>query len=111
MKKGDTIREQILVATPGMVTKYLKLSRSKFAPFRPEHIKARCQLSLQAFEVYATDVSYILQVFVADEADQMIETENFKDALEKAKQSMPRNCQFVLCSATWKKSIIQFADR
>lgn len=50
-----------------------------------------------------------IMVFVADEADQMINSEGLGDKTITIKRKMPKNCQILLFSATFDEQIRKFA--
>ena len=51
-----------------------------------------------------------LTVFVLDEADVMIDTQNLGQSSVKLKQGLSDNCQLMLFSATYDDQVMQFAE-
>jgi len=79
---NDKIKSQIVIGTPGRVYELIK----------------KQLLILNK-----------LKVFVLDEADVMLDKQGLQDQSLRIKRSLPRNCQILLFSATFKEQVEKFA--
>ncbi|XP_074055510.1 ATP-dependent RNA helicase DDX19B isoform X2 [Macrotis lagotis] len=85
LERGQKIREQIVIGTPGTVLDWC--SKLKFID--PKKIK----------------------VFVLDEADVMIATQGHQDQSIRIQRMLPKDCQMLLFSATFEDSVWKFARK
>jgi len=79
---SDKIKSQIVIGTPGRVYELIK----------------KQQLILNK-----------LKVFVLDEADVMLDKQGLQDQSLRIKRLLPRSCQILLFSATFKELVEKFA--
>ncbi|XP_010223797.1 PREDICTED: ATP-dependent RNA helicase DDX25-like [Tinamus guttatus] len=82
---GTRPKEQIVIGTPGTVLDW-------------------------CFKRRLLDLKKI-SVFVLDEADIMIDTQGFSSQSIRIQRVLPRECQLLLFSATFKKAVWQFATQ
>ncbi|KAJ1954991.1 DEAD-domain-containing protein [Linderina pennispora] len=82
--KGETIDAHIVVGTPGTVSDLLR----------------KRSLSLRS-----------MKLFVLDEADNMLDQQGLGDQSLRVKNSIPKDCQVVLFSATFPEKVRTFANR
>ncbi|XP_066495473.1 ATP-dependent RNA helicase DDX25 [Tiliqua scincoides] len=83
--RGTVIHDQIIIGTPGTVLDW-------------------------CFKLKLLDVNSI-RVFVLDEADVMIDKQNFSDQCVRVQRTLPHSCQMLLFSATFEDSVLHFAQR
>jgi ATP-dependent RNA helicase DDX19/DBP5 len=83
-KKGMKYEGQILVGTPGSMMDMLR------------------RKSINASQV---------KILVLDEADNMLNEQGMGDQCKRVKQSLPRDIQTVLFSATFPEHVIKYADQ
>ncbi|XP_065835573.1 ATP-dependent RNA helicase DDX19B-like [Oscarella lobularis] len=84
-EKGQTIAQQIVVGTPGTVLDFLTRRRC----LDPRRIR----------------------VFVLDEADIIINVQNFQDHSVRIQKLLKPDCQMMLFSATYSDEVMSFAKR
>ncbi|XP_065836078.1 ATP-dependent RNA helicase DDX19A-like [Oscarella lobularis] len=84
-ERGQMIAEQIVVGTPGTVLDFLTRRRC----LDPNRIR----------------------VFVLDEADIMINVQNFQDHSVRVQRQLKPDCQMMLFSATYSDEVMSFAKR
>ena len=78
VQRGDIVRDQVLVGTPGTIKDLLQ---RKAIP--ADHIK----------------------ILVIDEADVMLDQQGMGDQTIRIRRLLPRECQLVLFSATYKEHV------
>ncbi|XP_053125399.1 ATP-dependent RNA helicase DDX25 isoform X2 [Hemicordylus capensis] len=83
--RGTVIEEQIIIGTPGTVLDW-------------------------CFKMKLLDMNK-MQVFVLDEADVMIDKQNFSDQSVRIQRALPPTCQMLLFSATFAEPVLQFAQQ
>ncbi|XP_048368964.1 ATP-dependent RNA helicase DDX25 [Sphaerodactylus townsendi] len=83
--RGTVIEQQIVIGTPGTLLDW-------------------------CFKLKLIDVKRI-QVFVLDEADVMINKQNFSDQSIRIQRVLPSSCQMLLFSATFEDPVLLFAQR
>ncbi|KAM6431713.1 ATP-dependent RNA helicase DDX25 isoform 1-T1 [Liasis olivaceus] len=83
--RGTVIEEQIVIGTPGTLLDW-------------------------CFKLHFLDVKKI-KVFVLDEADVMIDKQNFLDQSVRIQRALSPDCQMLLFSATFEDPVLQFAQR
>eukprot|EP00128_Syssomonas_multiformis_P012689 Colp12_sorted_trinity150504_noHs@12615 len=83
-KRGDFIKEHVIVGTPGTVLDWL---------------------SKKIFDVKK------IKVFVLDEADQMIDQQGLGDQSLKVRRELAPTCQILLFSATYPQQVKDYAMR
>ncbi|PIA16471.1 DEAD-domain-containing protein [Coemansia reversa NRRL 1564] len=84
LKKGDKVTAQIVIGTPGTVSDLIR----------------KRVLTLQRMEL-----------FVLDEADNMLDQQGLADQTLRIKNWMPKECQVVLFSATFPDVVRDFTKR
>jgi len=82
---GEKLTQHIVIGTPGKVTDW-------------------------AFRHNFFSLAKIC-VFVLDEADVMIATQGYQDTSIKIQRKLPKNCQFMLFSATYEAEVMEFAEK
>ncbi|XP_063167204.1 ATP-dependent RNA helicase DDX25 isoform X1 [Candoia aspera] len=85
IQRGTLIEEQIVIGTPGTLLDW-------------------------CFKLRFLDVKKI-KVFVLDEADVMIDKQNFLDQSIRIQRALSSDCQMLLFSATFEEPVLQFAQR
>ncbi|XP_058050377.1 ATP-dependent RNA helicase DDX25 [Ahaetulla prasina] len=83
--RGTSIREQIIIGTPGTLLDWC----FKLKLFNLKNIK----------------------VYVLDEADVMIDKQNFLDQSVRIQRALSPDCQLLLFSATFEEPVLKFAQR
>ncbi|XP_070808358.1 ATP-dependent RNA helicase DDX25 [Pituophis catenifer annectens] len=83
--RGTSIREQIIIGTPGTLLDWC----FKLKLFNLKKIK----------------------VYVLDEADVMIDKQNFLDQSVRIQRALSSDCQLLLFSATFEPPVLKFAQR
>ncbi|KAJ6658683.1 hypothetical protein lerEdw1_019843 [Lerista edwardsae] len=83
--RGTVIDKQIVIGTPGTVLDW-------------------------CFKLKLLDLKS-LRVFVLDEADVMIDKQNFSDQCVRIQRTLPPGCQMLLFSATFEDPVLHFAQR
>ncbi|KAI3660300.1 hypothetical protein MP638_001737 [Amoeboaphelidium occidentale] len=82
--RGGTLSDHIVVGTPGTVQDLLR------------------RKAILADQI---------RIFVIDEADVMLDHQGMGDQTIKVKKFLPRDCQIVLFSATYREDVARFAER
>lgn len=82
-KRGEQIRGQVIVGTPGTTNDMIK----------------RRQLDPRG-----------IKVLTLDEADNMLDLQGMGDQCKRTKQLLPKNVQVVLFSATFEQQVLDFAN-
>ncbi|KAF9514933.1 hypothetical protein BS47DRAFT_1484792 [Hydnum rufescens UP504] len=82
--KGASLKQHIIVGTPGTLTDLIRRRSIDTA-----HVK----------------------IFVVDEADNMLDQQGLGDQTLRVKNSVPRDCQIVLFSATFPDYVRNFANK
>ncbi|XP_077162454.1 ATP-dependent RNA helicase DDX25 isoform X2 [Paroedura picta] len=85
LPRGTVIEQQIVIGTPGTLLDW-------------------------CFKLKLLDVKKI-RVFVLDEADVMINKQNFLDQSVRIQRVLPSDCQMLLFSATFDDPVLLFAQR
>lgn len=80
--KGQSINSQVIVGTPGTVMDLIR----------------RKQLQVSK-----------IKVFVLDEADNMLDQQGLGSQCSRVKKTLPKDCQLVLFSATFPKTVYDYA--
>ncbi|XP_064029268.1 ATP-dependent RNA helicase DDX25 isoform X2 [Pogoniulus pusillus] len=83
VRQGRVSKEQIVVGTPGTVLDW-------------------------CFKLKVVDLSQI-RLFVLDEADIMIDTQNLSQQSIRVQRALPKTCQLLLFSATFRERVRAFA--
>ncbi|XP_039212549.1 ATP-dependent RNA helicase DDX25 isoform X2 [Crotalus tigris] len=83
--RGSPVREQIIIGTPGTLLDWC--------------------FKLKLFNVKE------IKVYVLDEADVMIDKQNFLDQSIRIQRSLSSDCQLLLFSATFEPPVLKFAQR
>ncbi|XP_058713175.1 ATP-dependent RNA helicase DDX25 isoform X2 [Poecile atricapillus] len=83
--KGTVLEEQIIIGTPGTTLDW-------------------------CFKQHLLDLTKI-SLFVLDEADIMIDTQGLSCQSIRIHRALPKNCQVLLFSATYKEPVRAFAER
>ena len=81
-EKGDTMKEQIVIGTPGKVW------------------------TLMGMRVIDTNA---IKVFVLDEADEMLMLGGLGDMTKRIRSKLPKKVQTLFFSATWTETVTKFA--
>uniref|UniRef100_A0A8D0BQF0 RNA helicase n=1 Tax=Salvator merianae TaxID=96440 RepID=A0A8D0BQF0_SALMN len=85
LPRGSKIEEQIIIGTPGTLLDW-------------------------CFKLMFVNMEKI-RVFVLDEADVMIDKQNFSDQTIRIQRSLSADCQMLLFSATFDEPLLRFAQR
>ncbi|XP_074704905.1 ATP-dependent RNA helicase DDX25-like isoform X2 [Strix aluco] len=85
VRQGTRLEEQIVIGTPGTVLDW-------------------------CFKYRLIEVKKI-ELFVLDEADIMIDTQGFSSQSIRIQRALPKDCQMLLFSATFKETVRAFAMR
>uniref|UniRef100_A0A8D0FTI2 Helicase ATP-binding domain-containing protein n=1 Tax=Strix occidentalis caurina TaxID=311401 RepID=A0A8D0FTI2_STROC len=85
VRRGTRLEEQIVIGTPGTMLDW-------------------------CFKYRLIDVKKI-KLFVLDEADIMIDTQGFSSQSIRIQRALPKDCQMLLFSATFKETVRAFAMR
>ncbi|KAJ7305071.1 hypothetical protein JRQ81_010880 [Phrynocephalus forsythii] len=85
MPRGTVVQEQIVIGTPGTLLDW-------------------------CFKLKLLDLKKI-KVFVLDEADVMIDAQNYADQSVRIQRALSPDCQMLLFSATFEDPVLQFAQR
>ncbi|KAG8141458.1 hypothetical protein E2320_007077 [Naja naja] len=83
--RGTSIREQIIIGTPGTLLDWC--------------------FKLKLFNMRK------IRVYVLDEADVMIDKQNFLDQSVRIQRALSSDCQLLLFSATFEQPVLKFAQR
>ncbi|KAM3830403.1 ATP-dependent RNA helicase DDX25 isoform 1-T1 [Vipera latastei] len=83
--RGTSVREQIIIGTPGTLLDWC--------------------FKLKLFNVKK------IKVYVLDEADVLIDKQNFLDQSVRIQRSLSSDCQLLLFSATFEPPVLRFAQR
>ena len=82
--RGTSVTDHVIVGTPGTIQDLLRRRA-----IQPTHVN----------------------MFVIDEADVMLDRQGMGDQTIRVKQFLPKQCQIVLFSATYRDDVRQFAER
>lgn len=82
--RGTKVTEHIIIGTPGKVWDWIQ----KFKVFDPT----------------------LINVFVLDEADVMIDTQGHQDQCLRIHKKLSEQCQMMLFSATYEENVMNFAE-